>query len=249
MDLLRIEDLHVEVAGKEVLKGVDLSIPQGELHALFGPNGSGKSTLIKAVMGFSDYRITRGTVLFKDREVNELSIDQRAKMGIGIALQHPPSLSGITLEKLMEITSNGDMDEELVKKMKLERFLEREANVGFSGGEAKRAELAQMVSMKPQLTLLDEPESGVDVENVYLVAKAIECILGRGGVCEKMPIKDRKRSALMITHTGEVLRFLNADKGHVMVDGVIGCSGNPMEILERVRDVGYEECVICPTCK
>ena len=249
MDLLRIENLHVEVAGKEVLKGVNLNIPEGELHALFGPNGSGKSTLIKAVMGFSDYTVTRGTIFFQGKKLNDLTVDERARMGLGIALQHPPSLSGITLKNLMEVTSKGKVDGDLVEKMKLERFMEREANVGFSGGEAKRAELAQMVSMKPELTLLDEPESGVDVENVYLVAKAIECILGRGGVCDKIPIKDRKRSALMITHTGEVLRFLNADKGHVMVDGMIGCSGNPLEILERVRVVGYEECVICPTCR
>lgn len=248
MDILTIRDLHVEVAGKEILKGIDLSLPEGELHALFGPNGSGKSTLIKSIMGFSDFKVTEGRILFRGEDVTSFSIDERVKKGMGIALQYPPKLSGVSLGSLMRIAGNGDCEDWISEKMDIGKFLERDANVGFSGGEMKRAELAQMLAMSPMVTLLDEPESGVDIENVYLVARAIDCLLGRGGVCPEHKIKDRKTSALIITHTGEVLRFLNADKGHVMVDGKIGCSGNPMEILKRVRERGYKECAVCPTC-
>jgi Fe-S cluster assembly ATP-binding protein len=248
MDLLRIEDLHVEVGGKEIIKGVDLSIQEGELHVLFGPNGSGKSTLIKSIMGFSDYMVTGGSILFHGQEIKDLTIDERANLGLGIALQHPPPLKGISLRSLLEITLGGEVDDDLVRMMDLNKIIDREANVGFSGGELKRAELAQIVSMRYDLTLMDEPESGVDLENIYLVAKAIETVVERGDQFVQLPIRERKKSALMITHTGEVLEYLNADKGHVLVNGVIGCSGNPIEILKKIRKVGYEGCLICPTC-
>ncbi|MFO8051178.1 MAG: ABC transporter ATP-binding protein [Thermoplasmatota archaeon] len=248
MNLLEVRDLRVRIREKEVLKGVDLSIPKGELHSLFGPNGCGKSTLIKAIMGFSGYHVTNGSILFDGEEINDLTITERAKKGIGIALQNPPAVPGVTLGKMLEIASFDNDPGDMPERMEVEKFLERDVNSGLSGGEAKRAELAQMVAMAPRFTMLDEPESGVDIENVYLVARAIDCIMGRGGICEKVPIRERETSGLMITHTGEVLQFLNADKGHVMIDGEIRCSGNPREILRIIRKDGYRECEVCPAC-
>jgi Fe-S cluster assembly ATP-binding protein len=248
MNLLEVKDLRVEIKGKEVLRGVDLDIPEGELHSLFGPNGCGKSTLIKAIMGFSGYHVTEGKILFNGEEINDLSIEQRAQKGVGIALQNPPAVPGVTLGKMLDIASGGAELKEMPKKMEVDGFLERDVNLGLSGGEAKRAELAQMVALGPRFAMLDEPESGVDIENVYLVARAIDCILGRGGICEQINIKERKSSGLIITHTGEVLQFLNADKGHVMIDGEIRCSGNPHEILKIIREKGYKECELCPIC-
>ena len=248
MNMLEIENLHVDIGDKEVLKGVDLTVPKGELHSLFGPNGCGKSTLIKAVMGFSEYVVTEGSIILNGEDITGLTIDERAKKGLGIALQNPPAVPGVTLGKMLDIASGGAELNDMPERMEVKKFMNRDVNLGLSGGESKRAELAQMVAMGPRFAMLDEPESGVDIENVYLVARAIDCILGRGGICEQINIRDMESSALIITHTGEVLRFLNADKGHVMIDGEIRCTGNPLEILKIIREKGYQECEVCPVC-
>jgi Fe-S cluster assembly ATP-binding protein len=173
VEMLKIEDLYVEVAGKKILQGVNLHIKPGETHALFGPNGSGKSTLLGAIVGFRRYRITGGKIFFKGEDVTGLSVHERAQRGIGIAFQRPPVLRGVSMRDLLRISGQGKVEniEELAKPLNFLSFLERDVNVGFSGGEIKRSELLQLLTQDPDLVLLDEPESGVDLENIALIGQ------------------------------------------------------------------------------
>ncbi|RLA78384.1 MAG: ABC transporter ATP-binding protein [Deltaproteobacteria bacterium] len=250
--LLSVEDLHVEVGGKEVLAGVDLRIGSGEVHALFGPNGSGKTTLISAILGFEGYRITRGRILFRGEEITSLPTHERAKLGLGISFQRPPAVRGVRLRQLVELCArkDGKLLEEYARKLNLLEHLDREVNVGFSGGEMKRAELLQLLLQDPVMVFLDEPESGVDLENIALIGRAINHLLGRRVEPEAdKPIKEvlrqRRKSALIITHTGHILDYVEADQGHVILDGRLICRGNPREILHTIKEHGYEECFRC----
>ncbi len=250
--LLSVEDLHVEVGGKEVLAGVDLRIGSGEVHALFGPNGSGKTTLISAILGFEGYRITRGRILFRGEEITGLPTHERAKLGLGISFQRPPAVRGVRLRQLVELCArkDGKLLEEYARKLNLLEHLDREVNVGFSGGEMKRAELLQLLLQDPVMVLLDEPESGVDLENIALIGRAINHLLGRKVEPEAdKPIKEvlrqKRKSALIITHTGHILDYVEADQGHVILDGRLICRGNPREILHTIKEHGYEECFRC----
>ena len=250
--LLSVEDLHVEVGGKEVLAGVDLRIGSGEVHALFGPNGSGKTTLISAILGFEGYRITRGRILFRGEEITSLPTHERAKLGLGISFQRPPAVRGVRLRQLVELCArkDGKLLEEYARKLNLLEHLDREVNVGFSGGEMKRAELLQLLLQDPVMVFLDEPESGVDLENIALIGRAINHLLGRRVEPEAdKPIKEvlrqKRKSALIITHTGHILDYVEADQGHVILDGRLICRGNPREILHTIKEHGYEECFRC----
>ncbi len=229
---LKIENLHVEVEGKKVLKGVNLEIKKGENHVLFGPNGSGKSTLLFAIMGYPGYEVTGGRIFFKGEEIGKRSIDERARMGIGIAYQHPPEIRGVKLESLLTKCSLEEGCRKMAEKFRLGEFMGREVNKGFSGGEVKRSELLQIVSMRPELVLLDEPDSGVDVENLSLVGKEIDKYL-------------KKKAGLIITHQGHILDYVKCGKGHVMLGGAIICDGKPKEILECINKEGYEGCAKC----
>lgn len=235
---LLIKDLFVEVEGKEILKGINLNIKDGEVHVLFGPNGSGKSSLLLAIMGSPKYKITSGKIYFHGKDITELPTHERAKLGIGLAFQHPPHVKGLKLRKLLEYINNNQI-EELAEELKLEGHLDRDVNVGFSGGEAKRSELLQLLIQSPSLVLLDEPESGVDLENMALVGKVLEKLLKR------YPIKERRVSGLIITHTGYVLDYITADIGHVMLDGRIICTGNPYDILITIKEHGFLPCTEC----
>jgi Fe-S cluster assembly ATP-binding protein len=240
--MLDIEDLHVRVGDREVLHDVNLRIKEGETHVLMGPNGSGKSTLLMTIMGFANYTVTKGRISFKDQDITNLPIHERAKLGIGIMFQRPPTISGLKLGKLLVATSGNKTEEvnEYAKKMHMDRFLERDINKGFSGGEIKRSEVLQLMVQKPDFVMLDEPESGVDLENITLIGAAI------GGLLEKEShLMKRKKSGLVITHTGYILDYLDADKGHVMCDGEIRCHGNPREILKDIKARGYKECLEC----
>ncbi|MBU0567795.1 ABC transporter ATP-binding protein [bacterium] len=238
--MLTIRDLHVEIAGKEILKGINIEIREGETCILFGPNGGGKTSLLLTLMGFSNYKITSGQIFFKDRMINDMPINERAKMGIGISLQRPPVVRGVKTRQMVEIASGGAADiENLTARLNLTEFLDRDINLGFSGGEMKRSELLQLMAQSPDLVMLDEPESGVDLENMALVGKTIAELL------EKHLHRRRKRAGLIITHTGYILDYLEADKGCVLFDGQIGCYGNPREILEDIRKRGYQECAVC----
>ena len=240
--MLDISDLHVEVDGIEKLHDINLHIGQGETHILMGPNGSGKSTLLKAVMGFGGYKITSGSIVFKGKEIIGMPIHERAHLGIGMMFQHPPTISGLKLGKLLAATSHlgNDAIEALAQSVNMEKFLTRDTNVGFSGGEIKRSEVLQLKVQQPDFLMLDEPESGVDLENMGLMGKEIANLLEKD-----IHIVNRRKSGLIITHTGYILDYLEADQGHVLIDGRIRCHGNPREILRVVKEKGYGECLRC----
>jgi Fe-S cluster assembly ATP-binding protein len=185
-------------------------------------------------MGFPDYRIIKGKIIFKGRLINDLSIDERARLGIGVLFQRPPTVRGVRLRRIVEFASKGKPTEDLVKRLNLEEFLDREINLGFSGGEIKRSELLQLISQSPDLSLLDEPESGVDLENINLIGDIINKFLN-----------ENKRSALIITHTGYILDYVNVDRGCVLVERKLHCLGDPKAILNKIRKSGYQECVEC----
>ena len=239
--MLEVKDLWVEVEGKDVLKGVSLTIPVGETHVLFGRNGSGKTSLLMTIMGFPEYRVRHGKILFKGEDITDLPPYERAKKGIGIMFQRPPSIKGVKLREMLELCArgNGYKIQELAREFGFEDFLDRDVNLGFSGGELKKSELLQLLVQSPDLALIDEPESGVDLENIEVIGKMIRKLL------QKDTHRPRQKSGLIITHTGFILNFVPADKGYVMLDGRIYCQGNPQEIFEGIQKHGYEECLKC----
>ncbi len=238
--MLKIEDLWVDVHGKEVLKGINMEIGQGETHCLFGKNGSGKTTLLMTLMGFDGYRVKHGKITFKGEDITNMPVHERAKLGIGMAFQRPPTLRGVKLRNMLALAA-GDEDKgsQLAAFYGFEKFLDREVNYGFSGGEIKKSELLQLLAQDPDFTLLDEPESGVDIENLNVIGDMIRKLL------QKDIHRGRKKSGLIITHTGFILNYVTADKGHVMLNGQIYCQGNPLEIFEGIQKYGYQECAKC----
>lgn len=240
--MLEISDLHVEVGGKEILHDINLNIRDGETHVLMGPNGSGKSTLLMAIMGFSTFNIREGTIRFKGEDVTQMPVHERALRGMGIMFQRPPTISGLKLGKLLAATSKKKEDEilALARTVNMDQFLSRDINKGFSGGEIKRSEILQLMMQNPDFVMLDEPESGVDLENIHLLGARI------GNLLEKeVQIVNRKKSGLIITHTGYILDYVDANIGHVMCDGEIKCHGSPREILKEIKERGYKECLEC----
>ncbi len=251
--MLKIEDLQVRVGDRTILDNVNMEIPEGETHILFGPNGSGKTTLMMTIMGFSGYEVTRGRIIFKGRDITYLPIHERAKMGIGVSFQRPPTINGLKTRNLVEICARNRKEpveiEKLAERLNFTSFLDRDVNQNFSGGEIKRSELLQLMAQDPDLILLDEPESGVDLENIALLGETINMLLGRGVACktERLP-KARLgcgKSALVITHTGHILDYITADKGQVLYNGHLCCSQNAREILKWISEYGYEECLRC----
>jgi len=249
--LLVIDDLRVEIQGKEILHHVDLEIDKGEIHVLLGPNGSGKTTLLMSVMGFPAYRVTGGKIFFKGQDVTNLPLNERAKMGMGLSFQRPPTIRGVKTRQMLEIFHKGEEEiKSMAQDLDFEEFLDRDLNHGFSGGEIKRSELLQLMAQNPDFLLLDEPESGVDLENIALIGRVIKELLQREikpeeGKTLKELKREREKSGLIITHTGYILDYLDADRGHVLMEGVLACSGNPREILETIKEQGYDECVNC----
>jgi Fe-S cluster assembly ATP-binding protein len=246
--LLQISGLKVEVDGKEILHGIDLEINAGETHVIYGPNGSGKTTLLMTIMGFPRYKITGGTILFEGQDVTNATLDERARAGIGLSFQRPPIVRGVKTREMVEACFQEQNQEELLlelaEKANMTEFLDRDINHGFSGGETKRSELLQLLAQSPDLVLLDEPESGVDLENIALIGELINELLGK-----THPMRNRTRSGLIISHTGHILNYVNARTGYVMYRGNIICEGDPHEILETVKEKGYGECASCQTCK
>lgn len=240
--MLQIENLHVNVGDREVLHDINLTIGEGETHVLLGPNGSGKTTLLMTIMGFSNYVITKGKILFNGEDITPMHAHERAQRGIGMMFQRPPTISGLKLGKMLTAISRGrDADiPALAGSVHMDRFLERDINKGFSGGEIKRSEVLQLMLQNPDFVMLDEPESGVDLENISLIGTTIGTLLEK-----EKHIINRKKSGLVITHTGYILDYLDADKGHVMCNGQIQCHGNPREILKEIKVSGYKECLKC----
>ena len=241
--LLEIKDLKVEVEGKEILKGVNLKINEGETHVLLGPNGAGKSTLFMTILGFPNYNMTGGQIIYKGQDITNMETPDRIKLGLGVTFQNPPAIRGVKLEDLLKIEDSKHeykTDEELTEDVKQlgerlklnDSFLNRDVNVGFSGGEVKRSELLQLLAQKPDFIMFDEPDSGVDIENVELISKEIKTLLDQDN-------SDSQKGGLLITHLGYILDFVNATDAHVLKDGVIVASGEPKEILDTIRESGF----------
>jgi len=239
--MLEIEDLRVSIDDREILKGINLRIPLGETHILFGKNGSGKSTLLMAIMGFSRYQVTQGVIRFLGQDITRLPTYERARLGLGLAFQRPPTIRGVKTGDVLQVCAHGKLSPQaLAAAYDFTPFLEREINYGFSGGEIKRSELLQLLAQDPKMVLLDEPESGVDMENLQVVGEIIGHLLQK-----ERRRQHREKSGLIITHTGFIMDYVNADVGYIMLDGYLLCSGNPQEILKDIKRYGYEECSRC----
>ncbi len=239
--MLEIRDLTVEIEGKEILTGIDISIPDGKKVVLFGPNGVGKSALIKTIMGFDGYKVKKGSITLDGEDITDMPVYERARKGIGIMLQRPPNMTGVRLGDLIgKIEKDDKRMAPFYEKLDMERFKQRDINVGFSGGEIKRSELLQLAAQDPKVMLLDEPESGVDLVSVEGIGKTINDMSMGGARCsgERKPLG---KSALIITHTGHILEHMDADLGYMLKEGTIMCSGNPYELLDHIKTKGYEE--------
>ncbi len=249
--MLLVEDLQVELAGKTILQHIDLEIKPGETHVLFGPNGSGKTSLLMTLMGYPQYQVVAGKIVFKGVDITHAPIDERARLGIGMSYQRPPTIHGLKTRQLVQICARTEVDvTSLAQRVNFEGFLDRDVNAGFSGGEIKRSELLQLSAQNPDLMLFDEPESGVDLENIALVGNTIAALLQKNGVKDKSKSRlqlkqERTKMGLIITHTGHILDYVAVDKGQVLYNGVLSCSTNPREILRCIAEIGYEECVRC----
>jgi len=239
-ELLRVEDLHVSVDGKEILKGLDLVINTGETHVVMGSNGAGKSTLFNAVMGNPSYTITQGKIYFEGRDITTLPVNERAKAGIFLAFQAPIAVPGITVENFIrnaKSTITGKTERimafrkkmrEQMKKLSMDRsYGDRYVNDGFSGGERKKTEILQMCLLEPKLTMLDEIDSGLDVDAVRIVS---ECV---------SDYHDESNAIVVITHHSEILQKLIPDFVHVLIDGRIVKTGDA-SLIQEIEQYGYD---------
>ena len=236
--MLKVQNLTVKIGGKEIIKDISLEIEKGEVVILFGPNGCGKTTLLKTIMGFSGPEIRSGEIIFKDKVLNGLPTEERVKLGIGLMYQHPPKIRGVKLKQMADyLSKDKEKVQELTARLSLGDHLTRDVNVDFSGGEMKRSELFQVILQDPELLLLDEPESGVDIENIGVM-----------GVVLNEYLKKKGKSALIITHTGYILDYVQAKRGCVLLDGKFWCVGDPKEMFQAIKESGYDKCkeCICP---
>ncbi|QDZ04427.1 Fe-S cluster assembly ATPase SufC [Staphylococcus argenteus] len=239
---LEIKDLHVSIEDKEILKGVNLTINTDEIHAIMGPNGTGKSTLSSAIMGHPSYEVTKGEVLLDGVNILELEVDERAKAGFFLAMQYPSEITGVTNADFMRSAINAKREEgqeinlmQFIKKLdKNMDFLDidkdmaqRYLNEGFSGGEKKRNEILQLMMLEPKFAILDEIDSGLDIDALKVVSKGINQMRGENF------------GALMITHYQRLLNYITPDKVHVMYAGKVVKSGGP-ELAKRLEEEGYE---------
>ena len=253
--MLEIKNLKVSIKSKEILKGIDLTVGAGQLHVLMGPNGSGKSTLAQVIAGHPSYKIIDGRLWMSGKEINKLTPDKRAKLGIFLAFQHPVEIPGVSVLNVLRraklgssrpqkkvysgLAAGGDLSkarelrQELVSylsSLKLSQdFISRPLNEGFSGGEKKRSEILQMMALKPKLVILDEIDSGLDVDGLKIVATAIK----------KYTRSNPQSSVLLITHYARILKYLKPDFVHIMMDGKIIKSGK-MNLAKEIEDKGYK---------
>ena len=246
MSEMVIQDLHVNVGGREILKGVDLTIKQGEVHALMGPNGTGKSTLAYTLMGHPGYQVTKGVVMFKGKNILELKSDERSRMGLFLAFQYPVSIAGVSVANFLRTAINArrkaassddkgisvpEFRKMLKEKMDLLKmdysFAGRYLNEGFSGGEKKRAEILQMAVLKPEIAILDETDSGLDIDALRIVSEGVNTLKGPD------------MGALVITHYQRILNYIKPDCVHIMLDGRIVESGDS-DLAINLEEHGYE---------
>ncbi|EGK1986282.1 Fe-S cluster assembly ATPase SufC [Listeria monocytogenes] len=242
MATLKIQDLHVEIEGKEILKGVNLEISTGEIHAIMGPNGTGKSTLSSAIMGHPKYEVTQGTITLDGEDVLEMEVDERARAGLFLVMQYPSEISGVTNAEFIRAAINSRREEgdeipvmqfirKLDAKMDIldmdEEMAERYLNEGFSGGEKKRNEILQLLMIEPKLAILDEIDSGLDIDALKVVSKGVNEMRGEGFGC------------LIITHYQRLLNYITPDFVHVMMQGKVVKEGGP-ELAKRLEAEGYD---------
>lgn len=237
--MLEIKNLYVSIEGKEILKGVNLKLEKGKVHALMGPNGSGKSTLANVIMGHPKYKITKGEIIFNGQVINELSPHQRAKKGLFLSFQYPSEVSGVTISNFLRTALNSikeenisvmDFHELLKEKLNLlkidESFSSRYLNEGFSGGEKKKSEILQLAVLDPKLAILDETDSGLDIDALKAVANGIN----------KMMNKDK--IILIITHYKRILEHIKPNKLSIMINGKIALEGSS-ELVDQLEEKGY----------
>jgi Fe-S cluster assembly ATP-binding protein len=240
--LLKVEGLTVKVGGREVVKDANLEVDREEVHALMGPNACGKTSLAMAIMGHPLYEVTRGRILFEGKDITSMEMFERVRLGLAMTYQHPPEIVGVKLGDLIRaLLGEEPWDpaieprEELASKYLMRvglcpaLFLRRDVNVGFSGGERKRSELAQLLAMRPRLMILDEVDSGVDIDSLKLIGAELD-----------KAIEELGASALVITHYRHILNYLRPDVIHVMYDGRIIFSGDPEPTLKLIERRGYE---------
>lgn len=241
MELLVIQDLHVSIDDTEILKGVNLRISEGEVHALMGPNGNGKSTLLKAVMGHPRYEITQGSIHFLGQDVLEMAVDERARMGLFLGMQYPQEVPGVTNADFMRSALNAQREEpigmfDFVKAMEgnIERLKMRDdlahrfLNEGFSGGEKKRNEILQLLMLQPKLAMLDEIDSGLDIDALALVAEVL-----------KEEMDKRPMTMLIVSHYERFFELMTPSHTHIMIDGRIVKEGGP-ELVSKIDQEGYD---------
>ncbi|NMC78013.1 MAG: Fe-S cluster assembly ATPase SufC [Chloroflexi bacterium] len=246
MAALEIRNLHVSIEGKEILKGVNLTLPQGEVHAVMGPNGTGKSTLAYTMMGHPSYEVTQGEIIYKGQNVLDLAPDERSRLGIFLAFQYPVSIPGVTVANFLRTALNArrkaanpedkgipipEFRKLLKEKMDLlsmdHSFASRYLNEGFSGGEKKRAEILQMATLKPEIAVLDETDSGLDIDALRIVSDGVNALRGED------------LGVLVITHYQRILNYIHPDVVHVMMGGRIVETGGP-DLALHLEEHGYE---------
>ncbi|KKE79560.1 Fe-S cluster assembly ATPase SufC [Oceanobacillus caeni] len=240
--VLEIKNLHVEIEGKEILKGVDLTIKSGEFHAIMGPNGTGKSTLASAIMGHPSYEVTEGSITLDGEDVLEMEVDERARAGLFLAMQYPSEITGVTTSDFLRSAINARREEgseiplmKFIKELDKDLdFLEidqnmatRYLNEGFSGGEKKRNEILQLMQLKPEIAILDEIDSGLDIDALKVVSKGIN------------KMREENLGCLIITHYQRLLNYISPDFVHVMMQGRVVKSGGP-ELAKRLEAEGYD---------
>ena len=245
MSVLEIKDLHVSVetdqGTKQILRGVDLTIKEGEIHAIMGPNGSGKSTLAYTIAGHPKYKVDSGSILLDGEEVTTMTVDQRARAGLFLAMQYPVEIPGVTVTNFLRTAKTAidgeapairtwikDVRESMARLRMDKSFAERNVNEGFSGGEKKRNEILQLELLKPKFAVLDETDSGLDVDALKIVSEGVNRAKETTGL-----------GLLLITHYTRILRYITPDFVHVFVDGRIAEQGGP-ELADRLEDEGYD---------
>ena len=241
MSVLEVKDLHVTVEGKEILKGVNLKMSTGEIHAIMGPNGTGKSTLSSTIMGDPAYKITKGDILLNDKSIIDLPVDERARMGLFLAMQYPQEIPGVTNAEFVKSAINARrpkddpiplmdfikrLDETLETLDMSEEMADRYLNEGFSGGEKKRNEIMQMMMIRPEFAILDEIDSGLDIDALKVVSRGVNQMRGDNF------------GSLIITHYQRLLNYIVPDYVHVMMDGQLVKTGGP-DLAIRLEKEGY----------
>jgi Fe-S cluster assembly ATP-binding protein len=236
-----IRNLHATVEGQPILKGLSLAVNKGENHAMMGPNGSGKSTLANVIMGHPAYEVTEGDILVHGESVMEMDPDERARMGLFLAFQYPVAIPGVSVAKFLKSAVDAVMGDakpkpaaflkELRENMEYlgvtDAFMNRYLNDGFSGGEKKRMEILQMLTLKPKFAVMDETDSGLDVDALRVVSKGVNKLVGP------------EFGLLVITHYERILKYIHPDHLHILIDGQVALSGGP-DLVKRVEDEGYD---------